>query len=406
VVGAPGRPRFLERDEPVLGLAIASSEHGWAGAVADEVGRILDTVSVRDRQSGAARGARPGDIAILFRARASHRACEQALEARGIRTYVYKGLGFFDADEIQDLQTLIRFLARPASPVRIAAFLRSRFVRLSDPGLLALSGDLVSAVLDAREPAGLGSLDAADRRALSAVRAAVPRWLARVDRVPPADLVDDVLRETGYDLELRGLRATQARENVKKLRGLVRRLANRGGLTFSRLADHLERLSAGDESNAILDAADAVNLMTVHAAKGLEFPIVFVVDLGRGTGGGPVVRVSTDGEDGPAVTIAGLSPHDPRQREADREEAKRLLYVALTRARDRLYLAATVRANTLPSARGSLADVLPRSLLETLAGAARAPLGDGRLVWQAAPDRNHVFRRCPVPQSAASQSTE
>ena len=69
------------------------------------------------------------------------------------------------------------------------------------------------------------------------------------------------------------------------MRSLVRRIQNRGYATMGRIAEHLDRLSAGDESNAAIDAVEAVNLMTVHAAKGLEFPIVFVVNIERGTGG-------------------------------------------------------------------------------------------------------------------------
>ena len=78
--------------------------------------------------------------------------------------------------------------------------------------------------------------------------------------------------ETAYAYELRGPRRLQARENLKKLRGLVRRIQNRGYATLARIAEHLDRLAVGDESNAAIDAVDAVSLMTVHAAKGLEFP--------------------------------------------------------------------------------------------------------------------------------------
>ena len=82
-----------------------------------------------------------------------------------------------------------------------------------------------------------------------------------------------------------GPRFAQARENLKKMRALIRRMQNRGYATLGRIAAHLDRLATGDEANAPIDARDAVSLMTVHAAKGLEFPVVFVVNLARGTAG-------------------------------------------------------------------------------------------------------------------------
>ncbi len=109
---------------------------GCASAVAAEVQRLIGTATVRTKD-GPPRPARADDIAILFRARAGHQFFEDALEARGIRTYVYKGLGFFDAPEVQDLQALLRVLAQPESDLRAAEFLRSRFVRLSDAALVA-----------------------------------------------------------------------------------------------------------------------------------------------------------------------------------------------------------------------------------------------------------------------------
>jgi len=280
----------------------------------------------------------------------------------------------------------------------VAALLRSRFVRASDQALLALSGDLVAAVIDARPPVGLAALNEDDRQALVALRTAVPRWLSRVDRVPPAELIDDLLRETAYDYELRGSRAVQAHENVKKLRMLIRRLQNRGYLTMARLADHLARLSAGDESNAVVDATDAVNLMTVHAAKGLEFPVVFVADLGRGAGRGEAIRVMPDDGTGkPAVEVAGFrSSAERAQRDAAREEAKRLLYVALTRARDRLYLAGRVKRDRLLRGRGSLAEVLPLQFVSFLVGLAP---GDGasEAAWRAPSGHAHRFQRLSQP---------
>ena len=119
------------------------------------------------------------------------------------------------------------------------------------------------------------------------------------------------------------------------MRGLIRRIQNRGYATLPRIADHLDSLTAGDESNATLEALDAVNLMTVHASKGLEFPIVFVVNLAKGASGFPKpVRVSGD-----EVSVGPfVSDSDDEERFREREETKRLMYVALTRARDRLYV--------------------------------------------------------------------
>jgi ATP-dependent helicase/nuclease subunit A len=222
----------------------------------------------------------------------------------------------------------------------------------------------------------MAAFDAEDRRVLALLRSAVPRWLALVDRQSPSEILDAVLRETAYAYELRGPRRLQARENLKKLRGLIRRAQNRGYPTLARIADHLERLALGDESNAAIDAIDAVSLMTVHAAKGLEFPIVFVVNMGRGTGGmRPPVRVSDVGGE-PSVAIADYqSEADEEAQTREREETKRLLYVALTRARDRLYLSATVREGKCRMGRGSLGEVLPdrvKAMFISDAGAAAA----------------------------------
>jgi ATP-dependent helicase/nuclease subunit A len=185
-----------------------------------------------------------------------------------------------------------------------------------------------------------------------------------VDRVTPSALLDAVLDETAYAYELRGPRRRQARENLKKLRGMVRRAQNRGYATLSRIADHLERLAVGDESNAAIDAIDAVSLMTVHAAKGLEFPIVFLVNMGRGTGGWrPSIRVVDDYAGDASVAIADYqSEADEDAQAREREESKRLLYVALTRARDRLYLSAAFKDGVCRFGRGSLGEVLPASV--------------------------------------------
>ena len=354
-----------------LGVVMARGEPAQAEAVAEEIARLLDDgVTVRDRLSGARRPVGPGDIAVLFRTREGHRLIEQALARRGVPFYVYKGLGFYDADEIKDVLALLGYLAQPRSALRAAALLRSRFVRVTDDTLKRLAPDLPGA-LAPDGPPWPDDLPAGDANRLARARASLGDWLPLVDRLPPAELLDRVLADSAYAMELAGPGLAQARENLKKLRALVRRIQNRGYATLERIVAHFSRIVAGgDESNAIIDAADAVNLMTVHAAKGLEYPVVFVVNLQRGGGRGrdPIrVGISAGVDDEEAVPMVGIGDHDS-EADADAEareseETKRLLYVAVTRARDRLYLAgATGEDGRFVAARGSLGRLLPPSL--------------------------------------------
>ncbi len=426
---APDRPdafRYSETDAfpsiegtPTLadavGVVTADSDAAQAEAVADEIARLLiEGATIRDRDSGLRRPIGPGDIGVLFRTRESHSLFEAALARRGVPYYVYKGLGFFDAEEVKDVLALVAYLADPGSNLRAAAFLRSRIVQVSDEGLKRLAPGLAG-VLTGEAPAAIDTLQADDRERLLLARESVAGWIAAADQVPPAEIVDRVLAESAYAVEIGGAGFAQARENLKKIRGLIRRIQNRGYATLARLTDYFDGLaSGGDESNAIIDAADAVNLMTVHAAKGLEFPVVFLVNIGKGSGGNrgdirisPAPFVDEDDEDGDPSTSSGsaratsraepsvtISDHesaaDREDEEKDHEETKRLLYVALTRARDRLYLAATIANGKLTLQRGSIGRVLPVTLT-----AAMALAGQPTLVWTGA-SAAHSLRRVPA----------
>jgi ATP-dependent helicase/nuclease subunit A len=380
-------------DDSALALVVAGSVEDCAAAVAGEIRRLLDSgADVRDRATGMPRAVRPGDVAVLFRTRDSHRAYETALERAGLPAYVYQGLGFFDAPEIRDVLALLWYLAEPRSDLRAAAFLRSRLVRLSDEGLRRLGPGLADALLSPGPPTA--ALDAEDADVLAAARGACARWRDLVDRVSPAELLDRVLIESAYAVELRGVRLRQARENLKKIRGIVRRIQNRGYATLHRVVSHLDRLAVGEEANAVLDAADSVSLMTVHASKGLEFPVVFLVDLARGTGGRPdPIRVAGEPE-GDAVSVAVgdvVSVADEDAEARDREEAKRLLYVALTRARDRLYLGAVLPDGLFRPGRLSLGEVLPVPLRDLLQEAVAA---ERQVSWSGPSGVVHRLRVC------------
>ena len=382
-----------------MGLVAAADTAGCARAVAAEVARLLrEGETVRDRQTGVPRAVAPGDVAILFRSRDSHREYERELEQAGVPFYVYKGLGFFDADEVKDVMALIQCLAEPDTHLHVAAFLRSRFVRLSDAALKRLAPRLAEALGGAEEPAVFADLADEDRAVLRLARTSFARWRALADRLPPAELVDQVLDESAYAYELRGRGHAQARENLKKLRGLVRRLQNRGYATLGRIAERVSQLMSGDESNAIVDAADAVNLMTVHAAKGLEFPIVFVVNLSRGTGGrGDVVDVVTRhrrrrcgrrprrrGRPGRRAGARGRGPRARRDEAAGLrgpDPGSRSPVSCRRRCRARAAFA---------PAPSSLGAVLPASLGEALARAASAA-GDS-VEWTAASGTVHQLQ--------------
>ena len=394
----PVEPALAPAD--VLGMIAAPTITDCADAVAAEIRRLIDSGElVRDPDTRMERPIGPRDIGILFRTKDSHQDFEKALERQHVPSYVYKGLGFFEADEIKDVVALLRYLALPESNMRAAAFLRSRFVRLSDPALQALAPNLAQAL--AGRSVELGALDGEDRRVFELTRESVARWLALVDRLPPAELLELVLDETAYLFETRGPRVRQARENLKKIRAMIRRVQNRGYATMSRLAEHLERLTAGDESNAVIDAGDSVSLMTIHAAKGLEFPVVFVVNITRGTGNRKsAIRVVSDAENAQAwLSVSDFqSEADDDVKAKDREETKRLLYVAVTRARDRLYLAADIKKPPFRAFGGSLGDILPQTLKTRFEAATVVPPPE-TVEWTASSGTVHTFRLCQKPGS-------
>jgi ATP-dependent helicase/nuclease subunit A len=334
------------READAIGVITADSDRAQAEAVAGEIARLLqERATIRDRHTGLRRPIGPGDIGVLFRTRESHALFEAALATRGVPYYVYKGLGFFDAEEIKDVLALVSYLADPFSNLRAAALLRSRIVRISDEGLKILAPDLAGAITG-ELPGTSDQLADDDRERLRLVRESAGAWIDLADQWPAAELIDRVLAESAYAIEIAGPGFAQARENLKKIRGLIRRIQNRGYATLSRLSDYFSGLVAGgDESNAIIDAADAVNLMTVHAAKGLEFPVVFIVNIGKGSGGNrDDVRVApapfSDDEDlsrrsgeaeeadEPHVTVSDHESASDRDDEKEVEETKRLLYVA------------------------------------------------------------------------------
>jgi ATP-dependent exoDNAse (exonuclease V) beta subunit len=236
---------------------------------------------------------------------------------------------------------------------------------------------------------------------LDRVRLDTPRWLAHAHVVTPGAAMDRVIAESAYLRELGDRRLDQARENVKKVRALVRRVENRGYATLDRLAEYFETLKAGEESNAIVAASGCVHLMTLHAAKGLEFPIVFIVNLHLGAkGSGAISVIERDSRGEPHVAF-GSSEETKIEDDRNREELRRLLYVGATRARDRLYLSGDLdRQGEVAKRATSLSSLLPVSLLRQFSEMATA--GKDEVEWSSGGE-TFAFRVCRPPEDAAGK---
>lgn len=273
---------------------------------------------------------RPGqgsysDFALLFRSTAPMPVFAQALEAEGVPFAVNAGRGFWEQQEVMDLVNLLRVSANSLDEVSRAAVLRSPLFGLPDDALLLLKEG--------------GRLSIEDRERIDRFETN----LARYRRLPPDRILLHAMDETAYEAGL----SVRARANVEKLIELVRR----PGISLGELVDQLNVYRAADprEADTAIDTdLDAVRLQTIHAAKGLEFPVVFLPALHGGVQSDvpPVAFLPGSGMGvrwrNPATTesasdaIHGLISPEIRRKQA--EEADRLLYVAMTRAEGRLVL--------------------------------------------------------------------
>ncbi|MEZ4503013.1 MAG: UvrD-helicase domain-containing protein [Dehalococcoidia bacterium] len=320
-----------------------------ADLVAAEVASILKAGwLVWDRRTESTRSARPGDFAILLRRFSNVHAFEQALESHGVPYTTPSGTGFFTRQEVVDCGHLLRWLSEPHDEIALAGVLRSPFFALSDPTLLALRANrrpLVTA-LD-RPPMNLEG----DERARCLHAATVLRALRdSAGAAPPDELLERALELTALEASWAPLEGgEQARANIRKLARIVRTLA---GHSLSEVVEYLEQrrddLDAR-EGPAVLDRPDAVQLMTVHGSKGLEFPIVFVpeahldsrdsyaaVRWRRVEGVGATLERDHDDRARPKP---GFYAHLQRLDELEESaEHRRLLYVAATRAADYLHV--------------------------------------------------------------------
>ena len=293
------------------------------------------------------------DFAVLARTFDQLRVVEQALRARGIPSQVAAGRGFYETREVRDQLCFLRALLDPADEISLAAVLRSPLCGVSDDALLRLK--LASPVLS-EGLADAAGLPAPDAGKLVRFAGLLARFRRERDLTPLDRLLARLLAETGYESWLlQQPDGAQRVANVRKLMALARKCRSGGasGLAeFVERAEDLEREQAREaEAQPPDQTADAVRLLTVHAAKGLEFPVVILPAINRGTrsdqeairfspgiGAGIRWRDPLTGHQEPDLVAEAVSAERKAQK---REEAERLFYVAMTRAEELLILSAS-----------------------------------------------------------------
>ncbi len=287
---------------------------------AEEAGAVAAAIHELARQ-----GTRLGDIAVFYRINALSREVEQAFRFAVIPYVLVGGVEFYQRLEVKDVIAYLRVLANPRDAEglkRIINVPARRIGTATVEALLAAARERKAPLLEViTDPARRPDLGAAAGRALEKF-ASLLAALKELPRAPVADLIRETLRLTEYRKHLQDTRGEEAEERLRNVEELVSAAAQfddsrpEGGLEG--FLSEVALLSAVDRWEK---REDRVSLMSLHSAKGLEFPVVFIIGLEAGLL--PLVRMSSDpDEDAPT----------------NNPEERRLLYVGITRARERLQI--------------------------------------------------------------------
>ena len=330
---------------------VAAGETGvhWRRSEARHVAR-------RVRELVDAGDATPGEIVLLFAAGTDAEWFEEELRAVGLPTYRAAGRSYFGQQQVVDLLAYLRLLQNRYDDEALLTVLTSPFVGVSNDALVLLRAEAQrQPIFRSLERSLPGDLSQDDLRMLLAFRQRYERLLDVAAHEPLELLCERVIVEHDYDL------AVLAREdghrryaNLRKLARLARSYEELRGADLEGFVEFVEGQEAlgAKESDAVFEeGADAVRLLTIHAAKGLEFKVVVVADAGRVRPPVSDILALSDGRFGfkvahPATgtrvsTTSYQDVKDHRER-AERAERLRLYYVAMTRAMERLLVSGSV----------------------------------------------------------------
>lgn len=272
------------------------------------ISRVKTAVDLRAR--------RYRDYAVLYRTNAQSRAIEESFIRYNIPYRIVGGVRFYDRKEIKDLLAYLRLLYQPAD--------RASFLRIANVPVRGLGAVSLQRFMDWQAGIGLDfiaalrqvelcvELQPKARKALSDLGLLLSSLAEQVEKTTLPELIDLVIRRTGYENHLND-RTPQAEDRLQNIRELISVAREYEALG---LAGFLEEVALISDLDTVDDSGDAVTLMTLHAAKGLEFPVVFMIGMEE-----------------------SIFPHSRAFFEQDEmEEERRLCYVGMTRAREELYL--------------------------------------------------------------------
>jgi ATP-dependent helicase/nuclease subunit A len=319
-------------------------------------------VRTKDAAEGPLRPVRPRDIVLLFRAMSDVRIYEEALRDAGIDHYVIGGQAFFAQQEVFDIAHLCRGVEDTGDDIALLGALRSPMFGLADDTLLLLGmrGEGLWKGLMAGPPP---RLDERRRTAVERAAAILKELRTAKDNRTIAEWLELALELTGYDATLLAERLGPRKlANVRKLLDLARDFDTAGGFSLTDFAANLAESVQSEAKEALAathpESSDVVRLMTIHQSKGLEFPVVFVVDLDRKTLPtrcdacfdpelGPLVHLES--RFGETTENLGMKVWKHRESVHDAAESLRVLYVALTRAADVLVLSGGMAPSGKPA---------------------------------------------------------
>ena len=262
------------------------------------------------------------DIAVLYRTNAQSRVLEEAFMKQGLPYTMVGGLKFYDRKEIKDIFAYLRVIYNPNDNISLLRIINVPKRGVGDTSISKLAeyanANNMSLFDVISNPDLVPGLMARVRKPLELLAEFVFTMIALKDNMSVADLIDKVMKESGYIKELEEENTTQSEtrlENLKELLSLAKDYMKNTGLddNLENFLSHVALVS--DIDNVDLDE-DKITMMTMHSAKGLEFPVAFIAGMEE-----------------------GLFPHSRTlMNESEIEEERRICYVGITRARRKLYL--------------------------------------------------------------------